>query len=176
MRDDSGASRMSPVHRRCREIYWEELDEPPPGVVLPGAVVVLPAVPPVVSLLPVPLVPLLPGVDGAVVPGAALVPPPAAPPLSGPPMLPPVAPGLSVLLPPVPELGGVLGVGVVGVLEVLGAEVLPEVLELPVVSGVPASFLPQAVSARAATRAASKTECFMSDPLKKTCWKISTLW
>lgn len=109
--------------------------------------------PPALLPLAAPLLPL----------SAPLVPPVALLPL--PPAL-PVAPGASPLLEP--EAGGVLGVE-------LGLAVVPEVLELPVVSGVPASFLPHPASARVATMAASKTEYFfMSIPLKKIYLLIST--
>ena len=151
--------------------YWEVPDELPPGAVVEPVVAPLPAAPVVLSVaLPlVPLLPLLPapGVGLGAVSGVALELLPALPaPLSELPMLPvlPELLGLSVPLGGV-ELGGVLGVAVV-----------PEVLELPLAASLPAlSFLPQAVSARAATMAASKTECFMSVPLKKIYLSISTL-
>jgi hypothetical protein len=167
----------------CAGAYFEVLDdELLPGVVLPLMPLVPPVVPegeapPVLSVLPVPLVPLepgvllllLPGVDGVLpvapgvllllpgAPAALLLPvplePPAVPVL--PALLPPLELGVSVLLLALP-LGGVLGV-VLGVVEVLPALLLVSL----------ASFFPHAPNARVATSAASNTECFIFIPLKK---------
>jgi hypothetical protein len=136
------------------------------------------------ELLPVPLLPLdpggvllllLPGVAELLPPapgvGVALLLDPPAPPAALllsvpleppavpvlPALLPPLALGLSLVLPALP-VGGVLGVlDVLGVVAVLPALLL---VSLP-------SFFPQALNARAATSAASNTECFIFVPLKK---------
>jgi hypothetical protein len=171
-------------------VYFEVLDDellPGVGLLMPLVLPVVPEVdaPPVLSLLlPVPLVPLepgvllllLPGVEGAGVvlaPGVLLVPaalllsvplePPAVPVL--PALLPPLALGVSVLLPALP-VGGVVGVlGVLGVVAVLPALLLSA-----------ASFFPHAPSARVATKAASNTECFIFIPLKRCIFKQELTW
>jgi hypothetical protein len=97
---------------------------------------------------------------------------PALLPLSEPVALPPEVPPEVAPLLPVSELGGVAG-AVLGAAP--GAAVEPAVLELPLEdSGVAASFFPHAVSASAATMVASKTEYFMSIPLKKIYLLITT--
>lgn len=143
-------------------VVEEDEDEPPGGVVvvvllLPSGdvvVVVLPggvaAEPPALPVAP-PVVPLVPP-GGVLALGAPPALPPAAP-LSGAVVVPAVPLAEPEVLPAVPELGALL-------VAPLGASV--------------DSFFPHAVTARAATNAASNTEYFMLVPLKKYSCRLST--
>lgn len=152
---------------------------PPAG----GVELLLPAAPPVLPLAPPALPASLP-VPPAVppeVPPLALGELPAAPLLLVSPVVPvlpvlPLAGGVVPLDAPaadesllelLPALGGVLPVlpAPPAVPPVLPAA--PELLVLPSPPAVPASFLLQAPRVNVATSAASNTEYFMLDPLKK---------